>query len=623
VQYKSNRSTTPEALFVLNGGLCRLISVLLLWGWISPAAVGQALPEHLIAEVQQAIEVSELLRLRVQPDSAYQSLAPMARKLDSLGYRTTPLYRRVQLELSVSQAKSERYLLALKGLNEVASSSYEAEEWWTYASAKLQLSPLDLRIREKARSRGHLREAIALIERKGLEDLRPQALYQSANWQANFGYQDSVRFYLDSLFKLPNITPGWLAAAYRMYAFTAVDDLAVQDRFFQKACRLYRQMGNYRDLSATTSTLGFSYLWMGHEEEGYQLLKTAMQYCEEGALRNQDVNLTRAGINRAKSKYFRKKNQLDSALHFASLGMGQEVEYWRNSAYYKAAEARQLYRNEEQELQLADRSKALRIERLRSYGLIGFLVLILLLSFWTIRLYGQLRKSNELTQNQAASLADAKGQLEESLRLQIMLKAELQHRVKNNMQLIMSIFNRGQKDIDDPELQTALNDRKEQIQSIALLHQKIDLQSADREVDPEEYLGELVTNIEKSYSGIFPDVRLHLDLNVDFIHIDTAVPLGLILNELVTNAYKYAFPQGGEGNIRVTFSKLPDHFYLRVADDGVGLPEDVNFRRHNSKGTRLIKGLVRQLGGTVEWVNGGTGLVVQVKYKAGLGELEL
>lgn len=191
------------------------------------------------------------------------------------------------------------------------------------------------------------------------------------------------------------------------------------------------------------------------------------------------------------------------------------------------------------------------------------------------------------------------------------------------MQLILSLLNRHQGSIDDPELKSIFSERKEQIESIALAQQKIELKASDKEVDPEEYLGELVANIERSYSGIFPEVKLNLSLAVDLIHIDAAVPLGLILNELVTNAYKYAFPKGGPGNIEVTFVKLPNHFYLRVSDDGVGLPKDIAFRRSKSMGTRLVKGLVRQLEGTAEWIPSKPGLIVQIKFAAFLPDFEV
>lgn len=355
----------------------------------------------------------------------------------------------------------------------------------------------------------------------------------------------------------------------------------------------------------------------------FNSIETTLQHCRLARQHNQNVALTLAKTNKLKSTYFRVTGQLDSALHFATKGLSQEMRFWRTQELYKASEAAQIHRNEQREEQLTVQKNLLIIEQKRSLGLIAFSGIILLFGLGTVYLYGQLKKSNELIKNQAITLENKNLELADSLKLQVMLKAELKHRVKNNMQLILSLLNRHQGSIEDPELKSIFSERKDQIESIALVHQKIDLQANDREVDPEEYLGELIANIERSYSGIFPEVKLNLALAADLIHIDAAVPLGLILNELVTNAYKYAFPKGGSGNIDVTFAKLPNHFYLRVSDDGVGLPEDIAFRRSNSMGTRLIKGLTRQLEGTAEWIPSHPGLIVQIKFSAFLPEFEV
>lgn len=622
--HENSQTGRDVIYFVLNDRVSRFFLTLLSWLLLfSSSAAAQSLPKSLVAKINVALARSQQLRLRAQPDSAFQVLSPVERQLDSLRITDTPIGRNVRLQQSVNQAKSEQYLLALRNMNKVADESCAAGEWQTCASARLELVPLALRLNEKERSLNYVRQAASLVRREGITDLRPQVLYQLANWQTNYGYSDSVRIYLDSLLTLPDVPSQWLAAAYRTYSANSAGNFTVRDSMLRNAAELYLTLNDYEALSAVVFDLSAIHLDEGKLKEGYKLLEDATRYASEGERRGQDVLLVQSLVNTTRSKDFRLRGQPDSAHYYASRGHAQEVSHWRNSSRFKAAEASQLYRNEEQAKLLANRSKELQIERIRSYGLIAFSILILLLGLWTIRLYRQLKKSSELTKQQADSLAEAKDQIEESLRLQIMLKAELQHRVKNNMQLIMSIFNRGQYEIDDPRLRSELNERKEQIKSIALLHQKIDLAPAGQQIDPEEYLRALVTNIEKSYSGIFPEVRLNLELNVDLLHVDTAVPLGLILNELVTNAYKYAFPKGGPGSIDVRFSKLPDHFYLRVADNGVGLPEDVNFRRSNSMGTRLIQGLTRQLDGTIEWVPSPTGTVVQLQFQAGYQELEL
>lgn len=581
----------------------------------------QVLPNNLQIALEAALTQSEALRDRIQPDSAYLVLLAMERTLDSLEFGDTPSYRRLELEQSINNAKRERFLLAMKTTNAVAEASCERGEWSTCAAAQLQLSDLNLRLRNRAESRAYLKKASELILRERLQALAPREKYQLANWQANFGYRDSVIHFLDSFFLIPDASPALQASAYRMYARLSIDLPEIQDSMFRKAATLYASIGAYRNTAATLNSLAVALQQSNVRNNILPLLKDAERYCQEGQRRKQNVALTMAAINQTRGIYYRVKGQPDSALFFIERSLRREIRYWRSSTRIKESEAREMYRNEQQEKQLARREKELQIERLRSYGLIGFAGMIVLLSLWSFRLYRKLQVSNRTIKTQASGLeisnlelTTAKGKLEDSLQLQKMLKAELQHRVKNNMQLILAIFNEGRDNVEDPGVQRMLKAQQDQIRSIVLLQQQINLKSSEREIDPAAYLHEIVTNLERSYSGVHPGVKIHLDLNIDLIHIDTAIPLGLIINELVTNAYKYAFPEKRVGNIRITFSKLPNHFYLRVADDGIGLPNNVKTRRNGSMGTRLLRGLTRQLEGTIEWITTKPGTVVQIKF---------
>ncbi|MEM6770340.1 MAG: histidine kinase dimerization/phosphoacceptor domain -containing protein, partial [Bacteroidota bacterium] len=421
------------------------------------------------------------------------------------------------------------------------------------------------------------------------------------------------------------------AEAYTLYG-SGLRSLSVSERegYFRRAMTYFKGLENFRRVSK----IHYDIFYMHQADLSYdqlrQTLDTTIFYCYEGLARDQDTYYTLAKAYQWQSKYLKKLGRLDEAMKAVEKGFSQEMRYWQRSERDKAIEAYRVHENEKTEQRLLEQNRLLSIAEKRTLGLTVFTVLILLLSFVTLYIYNQLKKSNERTELQAVELdklngklATSNAQLEKSLQHQIILKAELKHRVKNNLQLILGLFRRQEKSIADPTLQDILKQGKEQVQSIALLHQKMDVKDTTGTFDPQSYLTEMMTNIAKSYVSIYPEVKLHLDLNVDLIHVDAAVPLGLITNELVTNAYKYAFPDGGSGNIWVTFSKLPDHFYLRIADDGVGLPDDITERREGGLGTQLIKGLVRQLDGTVAWIEADTGTVVQIQFRGYLSEEEI
>ena len=194
-----------------------------------------------------------------------------------------------------------------------------------------------------------------------------------------------------------------------------------------------------------------------------------------------------------------------------------------------------------------------------------------------------------------------KASLEEK---EILLK-EIHHRVKNNLQVISSILNLQSGYIGDEGLKGIFQESQDRIRSMALIHERLYKSGDLASIDCPEYIRALTSIIFRSYSS--SGVRLTLDVKDIELDIDTSVPLGLILNELCTNALKYAFPEGkskGPEELLVSLNSAEDDNYeLVVRDNGVGLPEDLDLDNIDTMGLSLVKSMVRQLDGTIEMGN--------------------
>ncbi|MCT7984200.1 PAS domain S-box protein [Laspinema sp. A4] len=217
----------------------------------------------------------------------------------------------------------------------------------------------------------------------------------------------------------------------------------------------------------------------------------------------------------------------------------------------------------------------------------------------------------------------ALGQLKASLQEKEVLLKEIHHRVKNNLQVISSLLNLQSRSIQDLETRTLFQDSQNRIQSIAFIHEKL-YQSRDlAQVDFSQYIQTLCIHLFRSY-GMSPQ-RISLDLQIDdiFLSVDTAIPCGLIVNELVCNALKHGFPPNGTGAIEITlhrtFQEEDDHskrdFMMRVRDNGVGFPSEIDFRKTRSLGMQLINTLVKQLKGTIE-LDRSSGTAFQIVFSA-------
>jgi two-component sensor histidine kinase len=190
-------------------------------------------------------------------------------------------------------------------------------------------------------------------------------------------------------------------------------------------------------------------------------------------------------------------------------------------------------------------------------------------------------------------------QLARSLAEKEVLLKEIHHRVKNNLQVISSLLSLQARKLADPALREPLLESQGRVQSIALFHETLYRGHDLSGVQASAYLRELVDAIFRASS---PDGRLRREVVCDDVHlgVDTAVPCGLILNELLSNAIKHAYPGGAAGTIRVELRRVgEDRLRLVVEDDGVGLPADLEQRSQRSLGLQLVQMLAQQLGGAV------------------------
>ena len=206
-------------------------------------------------------------------------------------------------------------------------------------------------------------------------------------------------------------------------------------------------------------------------------------------------------------------------------------------------------------------------------------------------------------------LAKSEERIRFSLGEKEVLLKEVHHRVKNNLQVISGLLNLQAHHITDHLGREIYKESQNRVISMALIHEEL-YQARDlARVDFGAYIENLVKNLFGSYSADKSRVTLDLDIDHTEMVVDTAIPCGLILNELISNCLKHAFPDGKSGRVRVVFHELDDKEYeLVVSDDGVGLPLEMDITRTDSLGMQLVFLIVEQLKGKIEVSReGGTG----------------
>ncbi len=220
-----------------------------------------------------------------------------------------------------------------------------------------------------------------------------------------------------------------------------------------------------------------------------------------------------------------------------------------------------------------------------------------------------------LRKRNVSDLKRTEDELRQSLKEKEVLLKEIHHRVKNNLQIISSLLNLQSAYIKDTEMIDIFKDSQTRVKTMALIHQKLYQSGNLADVDFREYTDELVRDFFRAYGATAENIGFEVVSQNIFLDIETIIPLGLIISELVSNSLKHAYPEGAKGTISVGFARKSNgKTILTVKDDGTGFPDTINFIDADSLGLQLVMALVEQLDGEMQlYRKPGTTVVITLR----------
>jgi two-component sensor histidine kinase len=234
----------------------------------------------------------------------------------------------------------------------------------------------------------------------------------------------------------------------------------------------------------------------------------------------------------------------------------------------------------------------------------------------------EIRSLGETFSRMADLLSARENELRDSLAQKEILVREIHHRVKNNLQLVMSLLNLHARRIRDPRAEVAFAEARSRINALATLHRRLYESESLQEIDLKWFLEDLCAELRRGGLSRGRSVELVVESPSEVIGPDVAVPLGLLVTEAITNAYKHAFNERDGGRISVQVTReSPAMLVLRIRDDGAGFDIAASSQDHSGLGRSLIEAFVRQLRGELE-VRSEEGTIVEVRFPAPLKEGE-
>ncbi|MEC3881329.1 histidine kinase dimerization/phosphoacceptor domain -containing protein [Parapedobacter sp. 10938] len=330
----------------------------------------------------------------------------------------------------------------------------------------------------------------------------------------------------------------------------------------------------------------------------------ALEICERlySSLDSVDMGLERHRIQalHVKIVYAMGDSQLADSLFNA-------YEYAKDSLYAahfigQGREMSENYKLDKFERQIKEQELLLSNTRYQRYGLIaGIAVLLTIL----VILYFHFREKDKLAHRVAIKNTEISVQnevLKQANKQNELLLREIHHRVKNNLQIINSLLSLQSRKTANPDVISMMRESSSRIHSIALIHNKLYEQQSINRLDVQDYIEQLGAHLLSIYNDHQKEVQFEVTAHDVFLDIDTAIPVGLILTELITNSLKYAFEGRDGGHIHVDMQREGEREYeLVFKDDGVGVPEDKRQKTNETLGFRLIHSLTSQLAGVVQY----------------------
>lgn len=354
--------------------------------------------------------------------------------------------------------------------------------------------------------------------------------------------------------------------------------------------------------------LGEAYLKTNNLNKTKNIIETLEQICCFN-----DVKL-KIQLLELQSNYYEKKEDFKVSLKYTS-----EIKHLKDSLLsvqnlnlLKSTELNYFIENKEKEV--AAKNQIIEEKEKTNLNIIILgLIALLTTSFFAIQ--NNRRKRLEI-EKMNASISKKNEEIKISLHEKELLLKEIHHRVKNNLQIISGILSLQNNSISDEKAKQILIDGQDRIQTIALLHKTMYQNENFNMVSFKNYSNELITYIKQTNITANKNITIHQEIEDVQFNIDTAIPLSLIINEIITNCYKHAFENKTEGRISISIKKQTDGFYkLIIEDNGNGLPENFNsFENSKSVGFDLIHGLCQQIDGEITITSkNGTKITIQFK----------
>jgi len=372
---------------------------------------------------------------------------------------------------------------------------------------------------------------------------------------------------------------GMIASAQQQYELAKTQ--------LQKAIELLSSLDDTYSVAIYQAEIGQIYLQTDQYPQGEQYLLEAFTLAQQEGLKEQIRD-----FSQMLTDFYQSQKQFEQALKYQQFFQQYQDSLVNKENVQKLEQLKANYEIEKRETEIDTLATLNQRQQQEALKLVGGLVLVSVLAIFLVWNVRKRRLAYE-------KLSEKKALIEQRDQEKALLLRELNHRVKNNLQMISSLLNLQSNQLKDHPAMAAITAGKLRVEAMSLIHQKLYQEDHQTQIPIKEYIEELVMNLQFAYAE---NTQLQFEIEDLPLDIDIAIPIALIVNELVVNAFKYAYQTTEQPRLQVYLQKQQQHLQLKIQDNGIGIKE-IDWEDSSSFGLTLVHSLVQQLDGKIHLVN--------------------
>ncbi len=568
------------------------------------------------SDIQEEFKQAKVFLLSFKNDSALLILDRLVDELASTNQLNTPFGIRVQFRQAEALEKDHKDEIAISKLLHVVEISKTYEQWDILAHAHLSLARLYEKINRPKSCLLNLDEARIVIDQHKVDSLYPRFSIRISSYHRIFDNVDSSIHYAKEVLRT--------APIYNLFEEEAVGHLLMgmllsKSSFetaighYSEAGKVWKQLEDFTGYGYTQNNLSRLYFSNGKLQEALKYNdSTLVAAAKSVAAGHDDFSLFYTSYKH-RAHIFNALGKPDSAWLYIKKGYDIQLDQLRQENNEKVIEIDARYKDGKRIEMIAEQEKLILYEKERRYALIGIvlmtLVFLTILSYYYIKL----RKANQKTRVQALTIIKNNKDLSKSLKRQVMLQSEVHHRVKNNLQIIISLLDLQKDEVNDIKTQDSLEAMSGRIYSMAAIHEILYRQEDMASVNLFDYIENLCMH-SSNFSIEEQKPVFNIDIENHFFNLETSMPIGIMVTELLTNSLKYARVKDKKLEIFIAVTRIGESYCLSYKDNGPGFTKTKRDKDNEGLGTYLLKSMCRQLNGYME-VKTNKGASYQIFFK--------